>query len=213
MRGHVQVLSSRALNRGYNYPRTGPLIKGKLERFSDNDKCVPHIGAGIPQDLLLRLVASKSKTFLWPPPSTANVTTFIHTQYPYQKGFLEKQGWTVAIARYGNEEIIGAIGRDNVFATQFHSEKSGQAGLRVLEAFLSDQPSHFLQHPIEPNVATGLTRRIIACLDVRSNDAGDLVVTKSDQYDVREKNGAGGGEVRNLGKPVRGGKKILRTGG
>ncbi|CAK9111745.1 Imidazole glycerol phosphate synthase hisHF, partial [Durusdinium trenchii] len=30
-----------------------------------------------------------------------------------------------------------------------------------------------------------------------SNDAGDLVVTKGDQYDVREK-----GEVRNHGKPV-----------
>lgn len=46
----------------------------------------------------------------------------------------------------------------------------------------------------------GLTRRIIACLDVRTNDQGDLVVTKGDQYDVREK--AEGGNVRNLGKPV-----------
>lgn len=30
--------------------------------------------------------------------------------------------------------------------------------------------------------------RVIACLDVRSNDDGDLVVTKGDQYDVRERN-------------------------
>lgn len=36
---------------------------------------------------------------------------------------------------------------------------------------------------------TVLARRIVACLDVRSNDAGDLVVTKGDQYDVREKEG------------------------
>ncbi|CAL1152150.1 unnamed protein product [Cladocopium goreaui] len=42
-------------------------------------------------------------------------------------------------------------------------------------------------------------RRIIACLDVRANDTGDLVVTKGDQYDVREK---GDGGVRNHGKPV-----------
>jgi glutamine amidotransferase/cyclase len=41
---------------------------------------------------------------------------------------------------------------------------------------------------------------VIACLDVRANDAGDLVVTKGDQYDVRDK--AGDHEVRNLGKPV-----------
>jgi glutamine amidotransferase/cyclase len=46
----------------------------------------------------------------------------------------------------------------------------------------------------------GLTKRIVACLDVRSNDHGDLVVTKGDQYDVREKED--GGAVRNLGKPV-----------
>ena len=44
---------------------------------------------------------------------------------------------------------------------------------------------------------TCLAKRIIACLDVRANDQGDLVVTKGDQYDVRE-----AGSVRNLGKPV-----------
>lgn len=32
----------------------------------------------------------------------------------------------------------------------------------------------------------GLAKRVIACLDVRANDNGDLVVTKGDQYDVRE---------------------------
>jgi glutamine amidotransferase/cyclase len=46
-------------------------------------------------------------------------------------------------------------------------------------------------------------------MDVRANDAGDLVVTKGDQYDVREKADPAadvaattGGAVRNLGKPV-----------
>lgn len=31
-----------------------------------------------------------------------------------------------------------------------------------------------------------VTTQVIACLDVRTNDKGDLVVTKGDQYDVRE---------------------------
>lgn len=31
-----------------------------------------------------------------------------------------------------------------------------------------------------------LLSQVIACLDVRANDNGDLVVTKGDQYDVRE---------------------------
>jgi imidazole glycerol-phosphate synthase len=51
-----------------------------------------------------------------------------------------------------------------------------------------------------------LTKRIVVALDVRTNDHGDLVVTKGDQYDVREnhKEGVmtGRGGVRNLGKPV-----------
>ena len=54
--------------------------------------------------------------------------------------------------------------------------------------------------------STKLVKRIIACLDVRSNDEGDLIVTKGDQYDVRDSSeGAGAegrGQVRNLGKPV-----------
>ena len=47
----------------------------------------------------------------------------------------------------------------------------------------------------------GLAKRVIACLDVRANDAGDLVVTKGDQYDVRDQ-GTAAKDVRNLGLPV-----------
>lgn len=47
-----------------------------------------------------------------------------------------------------------------------------------------------------------LAKRVVVALDVRSNDAGDLVVTKGDQYDVREGGTGSGGDVRNLGKPV-----------
>jgi glutamine amidotransferase/cyclase len=42
---------------------------------------------------------------------------------------------------------------------------------------------------------------VIACLDVRANDNGDLVVTKGDQYDVREassEEGGSSGEVSAL---------------
>lgn len=49
--------------------------------------------------------------------------------------------------------------------------------------------------------ARGLAKRVIACLDVRANDAGDLVVTKGDQYDVRDSS-TSANEVRNLGLPV-----------
>lgn len=40
----------------------------------------------------------------------------------------------IATAFYGTD-ITAAVGKDNVFATQFHPEKSGDTGLRILKAF------------------------------------------------------------------------------
>ena len=95
---------------------------------------------------------------------------------------------------YGGE-FVSSIQKGNIIATQFHPEKSGRAGLIMLQNFIknTDNPTR----PVRSTAATILAKRIITCLDVRSNDEGDLVVTKGDQYDVRE-----GGDVRNLGKPV-----------
>jgi imidazole glycerol phosphate synthase glutamine amidotransferase subunit len=92
-------------------------------------------------------------------------------------------------------EFVSSVQKDNIVATQFHPEKSGDAGLAILKNFLG--VGRTLVQPARVIQQTKLAKRIIACLDVRSNDRGDLVVTKGDQYDVRE-NGA----VRNLGKPV-----------
>ncbi|KEF60258.1 imidazole glycerol phosphate synthase hisHF [Exophiala aquamarina CBS 119918] len=144
---------------------------------------------------------------------------YVHSYFaPYLPNVLEEAGWTVATAMYGDESYVGAIGRGNVFATQFHPEKSGAAGLRVIKAFLdgcewSDAPTPLTTtQPMSAKYATtnNLTHRIIACLDVRTNDSGDLVVTKGDQYDVREKTDSKG--VRNLGKPVDMARKYYEQG-
>jgi glutamine amidotransferase/cyclase len=100
----------------------------------------------------------------------------------------------LATTDYG-DEYVSAIQRGNMVATQFHPEKSGKAGLRMLENFLDLDRKPVM--PAVPLQKTTLAKRVIACLDVRGNDNGDLVVTKGDQYDVREE-----GQVRNLGKPV-----------
>ena len=39
-------------------------------------------------------------------------------------------------AQYG-EDFTAAVNRDNIFGTQFHIEKSGEAGLKLLKGFLS----------------------------------------------------------------------------
>lgn len=105
--------------------------------------------------------------------------------------------WVSSTCDYG-DHFIASVRRGNVHAVQFHPEKSGDVGLSVLRKFLYPD-SDAVKKPMERK-ASKLAKRVIACLDVRTNDNGDLVVTKGDQYDVREQSGEN--EVRNLGKPV-----------
>lgn len=112
--------------------------------------------------------------------------------------------WILTTTNYG-VEFISAVQRGSILATQFHPEKSGKNGIEILRHFLAMgdvagiPPSVPVARPNPEAGPTQLAKRIIACLDVRANDQGDLVVTKGDSYDVREK---GDGAVRNLGKPV-----------
>lgn len=101
--------------------------------------------------------------------------------------------------------FVSSIQKSNIIATQFHPEKSGRVGLRILRNFLETTSGQSKPNQVVEN--TRLAKRIIVCLDVRSDDRGDLVVTKGDQYDVREK-----GAVRNVGKPVELARQYYREG-
>ena len=46
----------------------------------------------------------------------------------------------IADCAYGGVAVSAVIGRDNVVGCQFHPEKSGDAGLRVLQGFLDGSP-------------------------------------------------------------------------
>ncbi|GAA5852833.1 hypothetical protein JCM5353_003996, partial [Sporobolomyces roseus] len=109
------------------------------------------------------------------------------------------EDWILTLTKYGEEVYVSSVQKGNIFATQFHPEKSGKAGLDVLEAWLtatapggvgmidtSKKEPREEKQVKEDLVRKGFTKRIVACLDVRANDNGDLVVTKGDQYDVRE---------------------------
>eukprot|EP00939_MAST-03C_sp_MAST-3C-sp1_P005351 g5351.t1 len=117
--------------------------------------------------------------------------------------------WALTLTDYGNDTFVSAVQRGAVVATQFHPEKSGKAGLRLIERFLAandrdfetPSPSRFQERTAATKgVKTAVSRRLIAALDVRPNDDGRLVVTKGDGYDVRDKDKDGA--VRNLGDPV-----------
>ncbi|KAL4242217.1 Imidazole glycerol phosphate synthase hisHF [Abortiporus biennis] len=192
-----------------------PKVKGLgiipcvIDLFDNSDKAVPHIGWNS-VDLLDS--ADKSDEGL----DSSSDYYFVHSyRAPYDPDNNPATAeWAHSVTQYGQEVFIASVRKGNVFGAQFHPEKSGEAGLKIIAAWLGESEALRSNAPPTPRVSRpprskdGLTKRIVACMDVRSNDAGDLVVTKGDQYDVREKTPSApgkteiGGAVRNLGKPV-----------
>ena len=111
--------------------------------------------------------------------------------------------WTLSLTDYGNDAFVSAVQRGNVVATQFHPEKSGKAGLALIDAFLSSDtiPDGKRISTLDDEIKrTRVSRRVVAGLDVRPNDEGEMVLTKGLSYDVRETGSER--KVRNLGDPV-----------
>jgi glutamine amidotransferase/cyclase len=162
------------------------LIPGVVRRFPAGALSVPHMGwNGLRQTRGTALLEGMEGEKFY----------FVHSYCARPDA--GNADWVIAETDYGLP-FASAVQRGDVMALQFHPEKSGPAGLEVLRRFLAGETAPLPASDMraaEPE--TRLAKRVIACLDVRSNDRGDLVVTKGDQYDVRE-----AGEVRNLGKPV-----------
>ncbi|MFO7753228.1 MAG: imidazole glycerol phosphate synthase subunit HisF [Desulfobacteraceae bacterium] len=157
------------------------IFKGTVERFK-TDLSVPHIG--------WNGIHLKKPSSLFSGIRPDETFYFVHSYHVVP----EDESVILTTTEYGYP-FVSAVQKGNITGTQFHPEKSGQAGLAILKNFVHDEARKM--HPQAGAPTSGLVKRIVACLDVRSNDDGDLVVTKGDQYDVREK-----GDVRNLGKPV-----------
>jgi glutamine amidotransferase/cyclase len=157
------------------------LLKGRVKRFGI-DLAVPHIG--------WNGITVKQPTDLFHGLSGNEKFYFVHSYHVAA----EQPDVVLATTDYGYR-FDSAVQWGNIQGTQFHPEKSGEPGLTLLENFI--RKNREVTIPANCPEKTRLAKRIIACLDVRANDQGDLVVTKGDQYDVREK-----GNVRNLGKPV-----------
>jgi glutamine amidotransferase len=97
------------------------LIKGRVVRLPRNVK-IPHMGWNsleIKRDSRL-LAGIKSGDYFY----------FVHSYYAQPE-----EEVTVATTSYG-VEIPAIVEKGNVFATQFHPEKSGKLGLKLLKNFV-----------------------------------------------------------------------------
>ncbi len=98
------------------------LVAGACQRFEFDDRSikVPHMGWNqieiTNSHPMLRNIESGDEVY------------FVHSYY----ALLENSAETLGTTEYGGISFSSIIARDNLFATQFHLEKSGEVGLRLL---------------------------------------------------------------------------------
>ena len=100
------------------------LIPGRVRRFSTNGIKVPHMGWN-------SIKIKKDGCPLLTGISDADHFYFVHSYYADP----EEKTLVTASTQYGCE-FASMIWKDNIFAMQFHPEKSQGIGLKVLENFV-----------------------------------------------------------------------------
>lgn len=98
------------------------IIPGKVVRFDVGELKVPHMG--------WNRVRQERPSPLFEGIPDGSFFYFAHSYYAQP----EEQGVAIGSTEYG-VRFASAVQRGNVFATQFHPEKSGPTGLRMLRNF------------------------------------------------------------------------------
>lgn len=101
------------------------IFKGKIRKFpADMGLKIPHIGWN-------SLEIKQNDTIFKGIPENSYVY-FVHSYYLEA----EEPDTVATVTNYGID-FHSAVGRNNIFATQFHPEKSGDVGLQILRNFAS----------------------------------------------------------------------------
>ena len=117
-----------------NTPGLG-LLPGKVVRFAlDGQVQADGSRFKVPQMGWNRVKQARSHA-LWQDIPDDAYFYFVHSYYAQP----ENSQHTVGLTDYG-QPFACAVARDNIFATQFHPEKSAQAGLQLLLNFMSWNP-------------------------------------------------------------------------
>jgi len=103
------------------------VLAGEVPRFQVPGLKVPHMG--------WNEVAQARPHALWAQIADGSRFYFVHSYYPAPRDPALTAGTTV----YG-KPFTCAVARDNIFAVQFHPEKSQSAGLQLLSNFVRWRP-------------------------------------------------------------------------
>jgi imidazole glycerol-phosphate synthase subunit HisH len=103
------------------------LLPGDVPRFQLNGLKIPHMG--------WNEVAQQRSHPLWAGIADGSRFYFVHSYYPAPRD----PALTAGTALYGRP-FTCAVARDNIFAVQFHPEKSQSAGLQLLSNFVRWRP-------------------------------------------------------------------------
>ncbi len=101
------------------------LIKGEVRAISEvipKGLKIPHIGWNA-----LKFVGKKSPIFKYV--EEGEHVYFVHSYYG---AFCDS---VTSVCEYG-EYLTASVGKGNVYGCQFHPEKSGEVGLKILKAFM-----------------------------------------------------------------------------
>ncbi len=102
---------------------------GTVRRLTGQGVKIPHLGWNQLE------LTEPVHPYLQAARGAAGFCYFVHSFH----GVPDDVSLAVAHVRHGQNHITAAVARDNVFATQFHPEKSQATGLAVLRAFLEDR--------------------------------------------------------------------------
>jgi len=123
----MQLMATKS----YEYQETEGLgwIDGEVKKINPKDKSlkIPHMG--------WNTLNIESKHPVLRSIHTGDHVYFVHS---FQM-ILKKQKQRLAHSDYGTD-ITAVVGKDNMVGLQFHPEKSGQTGLKMIENFLSWSP-------------------------------------------------------------------------
>lgn len=100
------------------------LLKGKIVRLPEgDDRKIPHMG--------WNSLEFPKKSKLFEGVVKGSFVYFVHSYYLQA----EDENVVAAISKYG-ADIHAAVEWENIYATQFHPEKSSAVGLKILSNFL-----------------------------------------------------------------------------